>query len=140
MAYRLCQFPGCTGDFNHLGAHTIHSGVAHRYGLDSIPARIEPCHVVVHRCHAPGCQENHRSHHCRNCGDRDSDHLSSSCPRLQMAPRGVVIVRGGLVPTPFGVQVPPPFDGYQVAPHFVVQQGPFFAPPPPFGPLHRFPF
>ena len=126
-----CQFPGCTLEYNHLGAHNVHSGVAHRYGLPAIPARIDPRiqpvqvqQVVIYRCHAAGCQENHRHHHCKNCGDRDADHRSGNCPRLQfLAPRGVM--RG---PQPVFLPQPPGF----LAPHQV------FLPQPPFGPVIQF--
>ena len=169
MSRNICQFPGCTLEKYHSGGHIIHAGIAHRYGLSGVPARIEPitkfsrrcrasgcvadhsnhscricgdsdsnhvsdnCPMLKLSCNASGCHDNHRHHHCKNCGDRDSDHRSVNCPRLHMAPRGVVIVRGGFpqavvhAPTPFVV-------GHQpVTTPFVVGHQPlFFAPRFPF--------
>lgn len=37
-------------------------------------------------CLVPGCKEYHRSHFCKICNDRDSNHFSSNCPQMQMRP------------------------------------------------------
>lgn len=31
-------------------------------------------------CKAIGCKENHKRHHCRGCGDKDSNHRWMNCP------------------------------------------------------------
>lgn len=35
-------------------------------------------------CKAKKCNENHLKHICKFCGDQDSDHLSSECPKKKM--------------------------------------------------------
>ena len=33
-------------------------------------------------CKAPFCKESHKKHHCRHCGDYDSNHVKANCPRM----------------------------------------------------------
>ena len=46
---------------------------------------------AFHSCRVIGCQEQHATHKCRNCGDTNSAHFSRNCPLIQ----GVVALQMG---------------------------------------------
>lgn len=45
-----------------------------------ITATVTTRHYTA-RCRASGCTENHSSHTCRECGERDSAHRTADCPK-----------------------------------------------------------
>ncbi len=47
----------------------------------SNPSMLVPSRFPILHCKARGCIEKHSTHHCKICGNNDSNHRSADCPR-----------------------------------------------------------